>query len=42
MFRAACGSELIFLQAVLPDAEVTREQHMMGGDSTCAYRIRRK
>jgi predicted ArsR family transcriptional regulator len=41
-FRAACGSELTFLQAVLPDAEVTREQHMMGGDLMCAYRIRRK
>lgn len=41
-FRAACGSELIFLQAVLPDAEVTRERHMMGGDLMCAYRIRRK
>lgn len=41
-FRAACGSELTFLQAVLSDAEVTREQHMMGGDLMCAYRIRRK
>ena len=41
-FRAACGSELTFLQAVLPDAEVTREQHMMGGDLMCAYRIQRK
>ena len=41
-FRAACGSELIFLQTVLSDAEVTREQHMMGGDLMCAYRIRRK
>ena len=41
-FRAACGSELTFLQAILPDAEVTREHHMMGGDLMCAYRIRRK
>lgn len=41
-FRAACGSELTFLQAILPDAEVTREHHMMGGESFCAYRIRRR
>lgn len=41
-FRAACGSELTFLQAVLPDAEVTREHHMMRGDLMCAYRIRRR
>jgi DeoR family transcriptional regulator, suf operon transcriptional repressor len=41
-FGAACGSELTFLQAVLSDAEVTREHHMMGGDLMCAYRIRRR
>lgn len=41
-FSAACGSELTFLQAVLPDAEVTREHHMMGGDVMCAYRICRR
>lgn len=41
-FRAACRSELTFLQAVLPDAEVTREHHIMSGESFCAYRIRRR
>jgi predicted ArsR family transcriptional regulator len=41
-FKAACGSELTFLQSVLSDADVTREHHMMGGDLMCAYRIRRK
>ncbi len=41
-FRAACGSELTFLQAVLPDAEVTREHHIMNGESFCAYRVRRR
>lgn len=41
-FRAACNSELTFLVAVLPDAEVTREQHMLSGGLTCAYRIRRR
>jgi len=41
-FRAACGSELTFLKAILPDADVTREHHLLGGDLMCAYRIRRK
>lgn len=41
-FGAACGSELTFLQAVLPDAEVKRERHFMAGDLMCSYRIRRK
>lgn len=40
-FRAACQSELTFLQAVLSDAEVQREDHMMAGDHCCGYRIRR-
>lgn len=39
---AACGSELNFIRAVLPDAEVQREQHMMSGELACAYRIRRR
>lgn len=38
-FSAACNSELSFLQAVLPEATVTREHHMMGGAMMCAYRI---
>ncbi len=38
-FSAACTSELFFLQTVLPDATVTREHHMMGGELMCAYRI---
>lgn len=38
-FSAACASELTFLQAVLPDATITREHHMMGGELMCAYRI---
>ncbi len=41
-YRAACGSELTFLQAVLPDAEVTREQHIVAGDRVCGYTIRRR
>jgi predicted ArsR family transcriptional regulator len=38
-FRAACSSELSFLQAILPDAMITREEHLMAGDLTCTYRI---
>lgn len=40
--RAACRSELTFLQAVLTDAEVTRQQHIISGDHACAYTIRRR
>jgi predicted ArsR family transcriptional regulator len=38
-FSAACNSEISFLEAVLPDARVSREHHMMGGELMCAYRI---
>jgi predicted ArsR family transcriptional regulator len=41
-FQAACRSELTFLQAVLVDAEVSRENHLMAGDLRCEYLIRRK
>lgn len=40
--RAACESELSFLRAVLPEAEVTRETHIVAGDPCCTYRIRRR
>jgi predicted ArsR family transcriptional regulator len=38
-FRAACNSELGFVSALLPDAEVTREQCLVGGGQGCIYRI---
>ncbi len=38
-FRAACHSELSFLRAILPDANITREEHLMAGDLSCTYRI---
>jgi predicted ArsR family transcriptional regulator len=41
-FSAACNSELVFLQTVLPDAQVTREHHMVRGELMCAYRIERQ
>lgn len=35
----ACSTELNFLQALLPDAEVTRVAHRIAGGHLCAYRI---
>ena len=35
-----CAAELdLFREALGPDAEVSRDQHLMSGDSRCAYRI---
>ena len=39
--RQACGSEIEFIRAALPEAEVTREHHILSGDGQCGYRIRR-
>ena len=39
VFRVACSAELRFLQAILPDAEVAREQWLVGGGQSCTYRI---
>jgi DeoR family suf operon transcriptional repressor len=36
----ACSSEIEFIRAVLPDAEVTRVEHMVAGARRCAYEIR--
>ncbi|MCC7354194.1 MAG: transcriptional regulator [Anaerolineae bacterium] len=41
-YQEACGSEIEFIQAALPEAEVTREHHIMAGDGHCGYRIRRR
>ena len=35
----ACGSELDFLRAALPDARVERTAHIVSGAHSCAYRI---
>ena len=40
--RQACSSELQFIQAVLPEAEVMRVSHMASGDRHCAYDVRRR
>lgn len=36
----ACGSELEYLQAALPEAEVTRVAHRIAGGHVCSYLIR--
>ncbi|HLG71179.1 MAG TPA: helix-turn-helix domain-containing protein [Chloroflexota bacterium] len=36
----ACSSEIAFLREALPDAEVTRVAHMIGGAHVCAYEVR--
>jgi DeoR family suf operon transcriptional repressor len=38
--RHACSSELAFLQAALPQAEVTRIAHRLNGGHVCAYLVR--
>ncbi len=39
-YGMACTSEIAFLRAVLPDAEVDRIRHKMAGDFVCAYSVR--
>ncbi|CAA9560904.1 MAG: hypothetical protein AVDCRST_MAG49-2562 [uncultured Thermomicrobiales bacterium] len=39
-YRHACSSELEFLQALLPEAEVTRVAHRIAGGHVCAYEVR--
>lgn len=39
-FPQACSSELAFIRAVLPEAEVNRVHHIVSGDTRCAYRVR--
>lgn len=38
-YGQACGSELDFIRAVLPDARVERVAHMVAGAHNCSYRI---
>ncbi|MGI8644232.1 MAG: helix-turn-helix transcriptional regulator [Thermomicrobiales bacterium] len=38
-YRHACSSELEFLQAALPEAEVTRVAHRIAGGHVCSYRV---
>jgi predicted ArsR family transcriptional regulator len=38
-YRHACSSELDFLKAALPNAEVTRIAHRINGGHVCAYLV---
>jgi predicted ArsR family transcriptional regulator len=37
-----CAYELELFRKVLPDADITRETHILSGDRNCAYLIKRK
>lgn len=37
-----CRSELAQFQTLLPEAQVSREQHLLGGDQRCVYLIRQQ
>jgi DeoR family suf operon transcriptional repressor len=39
-YRHACGSELTFLRAALPEADVERIAHQLTAGHVCAYEIR--
>jgi DeoR family transcriptional regulator, suf operon transcriptional repressor len=41
-YGQACTSEIEFIRAVLPGAEVERVQHMIAGARRCAYEIRER
>ncbi len=38
----ACDYELALFQSVLPNADISRERHIMNGDRTCTYMISKK
>jgi predicted ArsR family transcriptional regulator len=39
-YGQACTSEIDFIRAVLPEAEIERVQHMVAGARHCAYEVR--
>lgn len=39
-YHQACRTEIEFLRAALPDAEITRVAHMIAGEHVCAYDVR--
>jgi DeoR family suf operon transcriptional repressor len=41
-YGQACRTEIAFLRAALPDADVTRIAHMIAGQHVCAYDVRSK
>jgi predicted ArsR family transcriptional regulator len=41
-YRQACSTEFDYICAMLPEADVVREEYMMNGASACSYRITRR
>jgi DeoR family transcriptional regulator, suf operon transcriptional repressor len=41
-YGQACGSELEFIRAALPEAQIERVQHMIAGAHVCAYSVQPK
>jgi predicted ArsR family transcriptional regulator len=41
-YGAACSTELEFLQAVLPEADVERVEHKVAGGHVCGYALRHR
>lgn len=41
-YGSACGSEIEFIRAVLPEADIDRISHMVAGAHNCSYLIRPK
>lgn len=39
-YSHACRTEIEFLRAALPDAEITRVSHMIAGAHVCAYEVK--
>jgi predicted ArsR family transcriptional regulator len=39
-YGQCCTSEIEFLRAVVPDADIERVQHKINGESQCAYVVR--
>jgi predicted ArsR family transcriptional regulator len=40
-YGQACGSELEFIRAILPEAHIERVSHILSGASSCTYLIKR-
>jgi DeoR family suf operon transcriptional repressor len=41
-YGQACGSELEFIRAIIPDATVDRVSHILSGASSCSYVVKPK
>ena len=41
-YGVACSTEIAFLRAAMPDAEIERIRHIMASDHVCAYSVHHK